>query len=499
LKRIQAEYNIPQHYCFTSYTDLIQYCYEVSTNANSSKNSSIDFNEDTSILGVDAILLCIQDQMHCECTVAFANLNKHLLLLTNSDNGKKQQQQEFTGSRTVPFHILLEKPMAVSLDDCQQIVDAVESVSKVSKTTNMMLAVCHVMRYSLLTQRLKSIVNDSENNGGIGKIMNIQHLEPVGHWHFAHSFVRGNWRNEQTSTFMLMSKACHDMDWVYYMMKQEEQQQQELAVTKLNSYGSLLHFNGKNKPTLEQALKLNQNQQAQQQDESIVKQQYEKFQTTNRCLDCPSSIESQCPYSAKRIYLERVKQGHTTWPVNVIISDGSIPDIENVTEALQITPYGLCVYSNDENSNGKVNKLDNNVCDQQVVMMEFNTGATATISVVATTHELCQRKTRIFGTHGEIDVQGHLIRHVNFKTNTIANYDMNKEQQELEEQAKEKTSLTGHGHADYYLMKSFIEAVANNDESKLLTNARETLLTHRYTFDAENSRKQGGKVIEYQS
>ena len=40
----------------------------------------------------------------------------------------------------------------------------------------------------------------------------------------------------------------------------------------------------------------------------------------DRCLDC--AVESDCPYSAKKLYLEQVSLGYTGWPVEVIV-DGS--------------------------------------------------------------------------------------------------------------------------------------------------------------------------------
>ncbi|KAK7878635.1 hypothetical protein WMY93_030471 [Mugilogobius chulae] len=98
----------------------------------------------------------------------------------------------------------------------------------------------------------------------------------------------------------------------------------------------------------------------------------------DRCLDCP--IEPNCAYSASKIYLDRVKQGHTGWPVSVICPN-SYPDIESVTEALKTGPYGRCVY-----------ECDNDVCTNQVVNMEFEGGLTAAFSMVAFTEKICQRQ-----------------------------------------------------------------------------------------------------------
>lgn len=66
--------------------------------------------------------------------------------------------------------------MSVTVDDCALIYQAVVRNS-------VMLAVGHVLRYTQYTKAMKRVLDSNV----LGDIVNIQHLEPVGFWHFAHS------------------------------------------------------------------------------------------------------------------------------------------------------------------------------------------------------------------------------------------------------------------------------------------------------------------------
>ncbi len=94
------------------------------------------------------------------------------------------------------YHLLVEKPMAIDEEDCRLMAKAV-SEAKV------LFAVAHVLRY-MPTNRL---INDLMQSGVIGEVLHISHTEPVGWYHFAHSYVRGNWNNEKKATFSLMAKC----------------------------------------------------------------------------------------------------------------------------------------------------------------------------------------------------------------------------------------------------------------------------------------------------
>jgi len=121
------------------------------------------------------------------------------------------------------YHILLEKPMAVTKADCEAIATACEEAG-------VMLCVCHVLRYTPASRTLKRMIEA----GDIGTVQHVQHTENVGYYHFAHSFVRGNWRNEAESTFSLLAKSCHDIDLIRYWMGG--------VCERVSSFGALTHF-----------------------------------------------------------------------------------------------------------------------------------------------------------------------------------------------------------------------------------------------------------------
>lgn len=346
----------------------------------------------------DAVIIATQDAMHVEPAVAFAGRG---------------------------YAMLLEKPMAPSEAGCRQIVDAV-------KASGVLFGVCHVMRYTHYTQALKEILD----SGAIGEIVSIQHLEPVGYWHQAHSFVRGNWRNEAESSFMLLAKSCHDLDWIRYIAGSSCQ--------AVSSFGALKHFRRAEKPALA--------------GEAV------------RCLHC--AYEPDCPYSAVKIYLGRLAQGHTGWPLDVLTPE---PTVETITAALEHGPYGRCVY-----------ECDNDVVDHQVVNMLFDEDRTAAFTMTAF-NKAAHRKTRIFGTRGEIYGNGEQIKIFDFLTDTVRVVDTETMSADAGGGGRR---LGGHGGGDYGLMEHFVRAVREDDPRWILSGPDESLETHRMVFAAERARRQ---------
>ena len=72
----------------------------------------------------DAVIVTTPDREHAEAAIRFAGLG---------------------------YHVLLEKPIAPTWAECLDVVDAVEKAGVI-------LAVCHVMRYTAYTEAVKQVV-----------------------------------------------------------------------------------------------------------------------------------------------------------------------------------------------------------------------------------------------------------------------------------------------------------------------------------------------------
>ncbi len=313
------------------------------------------------------------------------------------------------------YSVLLEKPMAPTAAECRAIASA-------ALEAGVILGVGHVLRYSDFTRQLKSMVDD----GIIGDVMAIQRLEPIGYFHFAHSYVRGNWRREDESSFTLLTKSCHDLDWLRYIVGRPCRQ--------VSSFGTLRHFRASERPA----------------------------EAAERCLDCP--LDPACPYSARRIYLTPVERGDRGWPVSVVTTN---PTPDTVARALRKGPFGRCVYTSD-----------NDVVETQVVNLAFEGGCLATFILTAFT-PFEERRTTIFGSLGQLRGDGRYIEHFDFLT---------EETTEIDTRIADCSGRRLHEDGDKRLLEAFLRAVALGDPRAILSGPRETLESHLMVFAAERSR-----------
>jgi predicted dehydrogenase len=384
----------------------------------------------------EAALICTQDQQHTAPTLAALKAG---------------------------YDVLLEKPMATTLEDCQKLVRTAEE-------TNRQLHICHVLRYTSHFSRLREVIQ----SGVLGQIANVHHRENVSFWHMAHSFVRGNWRNMAASSPMILAKCCHDLDILIWLLDDRCQ--------TLSSVGSLLHYRPENAPV----------------------------GATKRCTDgCPAA--ESCPFYAPRIYLEMepiwkneaaARTGFERWalqnqvknPPLIKALSRAIPKLREITEyhgwprsvitdeistegiltALQEGPYGRCVYY-----------CDNDVVDHQVVSMQFEGGTSVTLTM-----------------HGHSYLEGRSTRIEGSKATLFAYFGLDGDRIEVHDhRSGQKTAYdtrptgdSGHGGGDFGLIAAFVRALHNEGAGAALTTARISLESHLMAFAAEDARL-GEKVI----
>ena len=248
------------------------------------------------------------------------------LILASMD---KDHYQQALKALELGYDLLLEKPMSPNEQECREIIATAEKYGR-------KIAVCHVLRYAPFYSVLKGIIDSGE----IGEVVTVSQTESVGYWHQAHSFVRGNWRNSDETSPMILQKCCHDFDILRWLVGS--------PCKKVSSFGSLTHFTKENMPD----------------------------GAAKRCIDC--KVE-HCIYNAVDFY-----KTHPEW--FDFIANGEM----DVEKGMTYLPAGRCVY-----------QCDNNVVDHQVVNMQFENGATAQLTMTAFS-EYMKREIHVHGTKGEI-------------------------------------------------------------------------------------------------
>lgn len=346
---------------------------------------------------LDAVIIATPDQLHLE--PALAAIRRGL-------------------------SILLEKPICPTEAELRRLRTA-------ARRHRADIMVAHVLRYTPFFTRIKELLD----RGVIGRLQVIRHTEQVGYWHFAHSYVRGNWRRTVDASPMILAKACHDLDILRWLVG--------APCVALGSFGQLGHFTASNAPD----------------------------GSTERC-DQGCAVERTCPYSAHRIYLERLPPADR-WPHNVVSLDTSA---EALAAALHDGPYGRCVY-----------RCDNDVADHQIVSLRFANDVVANLTVSGFTRENT-RTIHLMGSHGEIGG--------NFTRNEITVTDFR-----IDDVRTSRLTVppdTTHGGGDEGIVADFVARIRRKlregQAGEALTSLEESIDSHLMAFAAERSRLGDGLI-----
>lgn len=377
LAMLREEYHVPEEMCFSSDAELL-----------------------AQPKLADVMIISTQDRQHVE--EALAALDKG-------------------------YHLLMEKPISPNLEECMALLQKAHE-------TKREVVVCHVLRYTKFYAALEALLRREE----IGKLETIDAVEHVAYWHYAHSFVRGNWRRSQETSPMILAKSCHDMDILRWLAGER--------CLKVQSFGSLDHFKPECAPK----------------------------GAAQSCL-AGCACKADCPYDAEKIYLTNNKSGYKQvgkgWPCTVVAND---PTEESLLEALRTGPYGRCVYHSD-----------NDVVDHQTVNMEFENNITVTFTMTAFT-ENCHRTIKITGTLGEVegDMEENRIILRRFG-----------QPEEIIELGSAGNEFAGHGGGDMGMMEYLCDLLAEG-KSEVLTSVDASVESHVMALAAEASRAAGGTMID---
>ena len=234
-------------------------------------------------------------------------------------------------------------------------------------------------------------------------------------------------------------------------------------------------------------------------------------QATN-CFSCEA--EPVCMYSTNKIYRTKLRRDDYGFPVRVVVpeiedllrskgrdavesvlEERLTEDYDDETPRKETRPwFGRCVY-----------EADNDVCDDQFVTITWDEETadgkplagrgqkTATFHMVAFTEAVCERRSRIYGSKGEIEAD----------SKTIKVYDFASGQRQIHYPPQ---AGGGHGGGDDGLARQYISAInAVKNQGMSVADAQRQFIgctledvvrSHALVFAAEEARKER-KVVDW--
>lgn len=305
------------------------------------------------------------------------------------------------------YDVFIETPIANTLDRLVHLNDLCEEGKE-----NVFIA-SNLLRYNDVINQLKYIIETKE----LGDLINIQYNDNIGYWKFAHDYVRGNWRNSSDTSPLILNKGCSDIDTLLYLTGSK--------CKKVSAFGDLKHTTSEN-------FKLNMSES---------------------CMNC--SVEKDCPYSAKKIYLQDSKKEKFSVHID--------PTEENLLKILAEGPYGRCIY-----------RCDNNVVDNMINILEFENGVKAALNLSAFSKE-SEISINLMFSHGEVIaslLKEEIIikKFINDKVDIINLKSNNKEKEEC------------------IAIKDFIKSISERNSNNNRSNVKSTIESHVIAFALEYSR-----------
>ena len=232
---------------------------------------------------------------------------------------------------------------------------------------------------------------------------------------------------------MLLAKCCHDLDIIQWLIGKK--------CTRVQSFGSLTFFTKENCPA----------------------------GAPLRCTDgCPAA--ETCHYHAEKVYLS--DECHM-WMKEAVAKCPN-PSKEQIAAALRENNFGKCVF-----------QTDNDVVDHQVVNMEFEGGATASLSMAAFNEG--GRDIYVMGTDGALHgrMKDPFFTYFSFKTGETT-------QIMIDDAAKTSEHFGGgHGGGDQGIMSAFFARMKGTYTGKSISSIRQSVDNHLMAYAAEKSRIEG--------